>query len=112
MKEIILEVVVNKEINSNEALEIAMQSVKDAMLESIYNANITIFEVDVKAMLKNMIDDKDSLVKIKDVTQERLFGISEVASELLEELEELEEYEDIENESTLQLMQMLNTIFE
>lgn len=109
MKEIILEVVVNKEINSNEALEIAMQSVKDAMLESIYNANITIFEVDVKAMLKNMIDDKDSLVKIKDVTQERLFGIDEVASELLEELEE---YEDIENESTLQLMQMLNTIFE
>lgn len=112
MKEIILEVVVNKEINSNEALEIAMQGVKDSMLEAIYNANITIFEVDVKAMLKNMIDDKDSLVKIKDVTQERLFGISEVASELLEELEELEEYEDIENESTLQLMQMLNTIFE
>lgn len=109
MKEIILEVVVNKEINSNEALEIAMQGVKDSMLEAIYNANITIFEVDVKAMLKNMIDDKDSLVKIKDVTQERLFGISEVASELLEELEE---YEDIENESTLQLMQMLNTIFE
>lgn len=112
MKEIILEVVVNKEINSNEALEIAMQGVKDSMLEAIYNANITIFEVDVKAMLKNMIDDKDSLVKIKDVTQERLFGISEVASELLEELEELEEYEDIKNESTLQLMQMLNTIFE
>ena len=106
MKEIILEISTKKEISDEEALDVAMQGIKDAMLETFKENGVELFQVDVKGILNNMINDENSLVKIKDTTKERLFGISEVASALLEE------YQDIENESTFKIMKMLGSIFE
>lgn len=106
MKEIILEISTKKEISDEEALDVAMQGVKDDMLEVFKENGVELFQVDVKGILNYMINDEDSLVKIKDTTKEHLFGISEVASALLEE------YQEIENEGIFKIMQMLGSMFE